>query len=72
MLPASEWQPSVDISETDQALQVKVDLPGIKPEDVEISVDVPRQARIVELHTMTLNCLCQLIEHRLFGGYNQE
>ncbi|QEG01763.1 Spore protein SP21 [Stieleria maiorica] len=42
MLPASEWQPSVDISETDQALQVKVDLPGIKPEDVEISVSEDR------------------------------
>lgn len=42
------------------------------PEDVEISVDLQRQARIVELHTMTLNCLCELIEHRLFGGYNQD
>ena len=42
MLPASEWQPSVDISEDDQALKVKVDLPGIKPEDVEISVSDDR------------------------------
>ena len=38
MLPASEWQPSIDISENERELQVKVDLPGIKPEDVEISV----------------------------------
>lgn len=32
------WQPMVDITETDKALQVKVDLPGIKPEEVHISV----------------------------------
>lgn len=32
------WQPSVDISECDDAIEVKVDLPGIKPEDVDISV----------------------------------
>ena len=34
----SNWQPSVDISECDDAIEVKVDLPGIKPEDVDISV----------------------------------
>lgn len=32
------WQPSVDIAETDDSIEVKVDLPGIKPEDIEISV----------------------------------
>jgi phosphoheptose isomerase len=41
-------------------------------EDVGITVAAPSQARTVELHTMTLNSLCELIEHRLFGGYNQE
>ena len=38
LLPATGWQPSVDISETDDAFQVKVDLPGMKPEDIEINV----------------------------------
>ena len=32
------WQPSVDICERDEGIEVKVDLPGVKPEDVEISV----------------------------------
>ena len=32
------WQPSVDISETDDAIEIKADLPGIKPEDIDISV----------------------------------
>ena len=35
---AAAWEPMVDIAETDEALEVKVDLPGIKPEDVNISV----------------------------------
>jgi HSP20 family protein len=32
------WQPSVDIAETDDAIEVKADLPGIKPKDIDISV----------------------------------
>lgn len=41
-------------------------------EDVEIRINGPRRARIVELQTMTLHCLCELIDHSLFGAYNQE
>jgi D-sedoheptulose 7-phosphate isomerase len=44
----------------------------IRSEDIEISVDAPRQARIVELHTMVVHCLCELLDHSLFGSYNQE
>jgi HSP20 family protein len=33
-----EWAPAVDVSETDDAVIVKVDLPGVKPEDMEISL----------------------------------
>ena len=38
LLGNGNWQPRVDVSETDEAFEVKVDLPGIKPEDVDISV----------------------------------
>lgn len=38
-------------------------------EDVEIRIDSLRRPRVVELHTMTLHCLCELIEHSLFGSY---
>lgn len=44
----------------------------LQQEDVEIRVDSRQRARIVELHTMTLHCLCQLIDHSLFGAYHQE
>jgi phosphoheptose isomerase len=37
--------------------------------DVEIRIDSLRRPRVVELHTMTLNCLCELIEHSLFGSH---
>ena len=32
-----EWSPAVDIQETDQALTFAVELPGIKPGDVEVT-----------------------------------
>ncbi|RLA58165.1 MAG: phosphoheptose isomerase [Gammaproteobacteria bacterium] len=43
----------------------------IRVEDVELRVDAPRQPRIVELHTMAIHCLCELIDHRLFGTYQE-
>jgi phosphoheptose isomerase len=39
----------------------------IRDEDVELRVDARRQPRIVELHTMAIHCLCELIDHSLFG-----
>jgi phosphoheptose isomerase len=40
--------------------------------DVEIRCEAPRQPHIVELNTMTIHCLCELIEHSLFGNYEQD
>ena len=36
-LPA-EFHPSLDISETDEMMEVRMDLPGVKPEDVDIEI----------------------------------
>ena len=38
-----EWlsagMPSADISETDQAIEVRLDLPGVKPDEIDIQLD---------------------------------
>ncbi|MDH4039268.1 MAG: SIS domain-containing protein [Gammaproteobacteria bacterium] len=44
----------------------------LQPEDVEIRIDSLRRPRVVELHAMTLHCLCELIERSIFGSYPQE
>jgi HSP20 family protein len=40
---ADEWPlaniPQADISETDQALEVRMDLPGVKPEELDIQLE---------------------------------
>lgn len=41
----------------------------LQPDDVEIRIDSLRRPRVVELHTMTVHCLCELIEQSLFGSY---
>ncbi|MFN4196673.1 MAG: Hsp20/alpha crystallin family protein [Caldimicrobium sp.] len=33
-----EWAPAVDVSETEDEIVVKADLPGVKPEDIEINI----------------------------------
>jgi phosphoheptose isomerase len=42
----------------------------IRAEDVVLRIDAARQPRVVELQVMALNCLCELIDHSLFGSYN--
>ena len=44
----------------------------IRPEDVELSVNATRQARVVEIHTMAIHSFCELVDHSLFGTYPQE
>lgn len=38
MLAESDWNPSVDISETEAAYLIKADIPGVKKEDVKVYV----------------------------------
>ena len=35
----TSWAPTVDIAETEHELTVKADLPGVKPEDLDIRVE---------------------------------
>ena len=39
MMKVADWAPSVDISETDQAFLIKAEMPGVKKEDVKVTVD---------------------------------
>ncbi|HLX11995.1 MAG TPA: Hsp20/alpha crystallin family protein [Bacteroidota bacterium] len=39
LIPASTWIPSVDVIETENAFQMDIDLPGMKKEDVKVSVE---------------------------------
>ena len=38
MLATADWTPSVDISETDAAYLVKGEIPGVKKEDVKVTI----------------------------------
>lgn len=33
------WSPAVDITETDDTIEIKADLPDVKKEDIEVTVD---------------------------------
>ena len=43
MAPASlsefDWNPSVDVSETDDSIIVTAEVPGVDPENIDVSVD---------------------------------
>jgi HSP20 family protein len=39
MLAVADWAPSVDISETDNAYVIKGEIPGVKKEDVKVTVE---------------------------------
>ena len=41
-------------------------------DDVALRVSAGHPARVVEMHTMLLNCLCELIDQSLFGSYDRE
>ena len=36
----ARWSPAVDVRETDKSLAIDVELPGIKPENVEVNVEM--------------------------------
>jgi phosphoheptose isomerase len=41
----------------------------LQPGDVELAVHNPVPARALELHTVVIQNLCELIDHNLFGGF---
>ena len=43
----------------------------IREEDVEVAIEAPRQPQVLALHTMAVQCLCQLIDCSLFGTYRE-
>ncbi len=38
MLTVADWSPSADISETDNAYLIKAEIPGVKKEDVKVTI----------------------------------
>ena len=38
-IATSDWVPAVDIKETDKAFVIEADIPGVKPEDIEVHMD---------------------------------
>lgn len=37
--PLGRVSPTLDVSETDQAVEVRMDLPGIKPEEIDVQIN---------------------------------
>ncbi len=39
LLTLADWQPNVDISETDTAYLIKGEIPGVKKEDIKVNIE---------------------------------
>ena len=39
MLKMADWTPSVDVSETDKEFVIKAEIPGVKKEDVKVTIE---------------------------------
>lgn len=37
--PVTEWTPAVDVKETEKEYVIHADVPGVKPEDIEITLE---------------------------------
>lgn len=61
-LSLPDWMPAVDISESNEAFHIKVDLPDVKKEDVKISV---------EDHTLTLRGERKKVEEKKEERYHR-
>ena len=44
----------------------------IRAEDVELRCAISNPSRTASLHSMAIHCFCELIDHSLFGHYNQD
>jgi len=44
----------------------------LQPEDVEVGVVASRPAQVLELHTMALHGLCELLDMELFGAHHAD
>ena len=64
-LRGNNWQPSVDVFETAEAVVVRVEIPGVRGEDVRVNVDgellrisgarkVPADSGVRRLHQMEI------------------
>jgi HSP20 family protein len=38
-VPAANWEPPVDVFESERELMIVVALPGVEPEDIKVSID---------------------------------
>ena len=39
----------------------------LDPDDIEVRVPIDSRGRIHEIHLLIINCICDLIDHQLFG-----